>query len=554
MGPDVISGLLGGIGLFLLGMTLMTDGLKSAVGGVLRDLLARFTGGPVRAFISGTALTVLVQASSATVVMTIGFVSAGLLAFTQAIGVVFGAAVGTTSTSWLVAFFGLRYSISLVALPVVGIGALIRLFGRGRVASIGLALAGFGLMFVGIDTLQAGMEALSSRVQLNAIPGTTLAGRAILVAIGVAMTVVMQSSTAAVATTLAALHSGTIDLTHAAALVIGHNVGTVVTAAIASIGASVLARRTALAFILLNVFSGFLAFVMLPLYLGVFDEVSAATDLGPAPMIALFHTAINLVGVAFLLPITDRYAALITRLVPERTPALTRYLDTTLLAVPSVAIESARRTVVEIGTALVGMTRVVLDGRDPRRFYPEMMETAAAAAAETRAFLGRIRSSPGDEQEYQRHLATLHASDHFDRLLEALHDAPSAMTLNSDPTLKEVAGAASAGLIGSLRWLETGGADEDAPHLESLSREIAERRRLHRPTILARTAAGEVLPNVSLEALDAMRWVDRAVYHIWRATYHLTPSDRHNDDTHEVFEDAPTNYEHQAVIDREGSD
>ncbi len=536
----MISGLLGGIGLFLLGMTLMTDGLKSAVGGVIRDLLAHFTGGPVRAFLSGTALTVLVQASSATVVMTIGFVSAGLLAFTQAIGVVFGAAVGTTSTSWLIAFFGLRYSISLVALPAVGVGALLHLFGRGRTASIGLALAGFGLMFVGIDTLQAGMEVLSSRVQLSAIPGSTLTGRAFLVAIGIAMTVVMQSSTAAVATTLAALHSGTIDLTHAAALVIGHNVGTVVTAAIASIGASVLARRTAMSFILLNVFSGVLAFAMLPLYLGVFDDVSVATGLGPAPMIALFHTAINLVGVAILLPITDRYAGLITRLVPERTPSLTRYLDTTLLAVPSVAIESARRTVLEIGASLVGMTRAVLDGRDPQRFYPEMMETAAAAAAETRAFLGRIRSAPGDEEEYHDHLATLHAADHFDRLLEALHDAPTPIRLNSDPTLKEVASTASAGLTGSLRWLEAGGAAEGTPSVEPLSREIAELRRLHRPTILARTAAGEVPPTVGLEVLDAMRWVDRAVYHIWRATYHLAPPTGHADESHEVFEDAPT--------------
>jgi phosphate:Na+ symporter len=312
-----------------------------------------------------------------------------------------------------------------------------------------------------------------------------------------------------------------------------------VTAAIASVGGAVPARRTALSFILLNLFSGALAFVMLPLWLGAFAWLAAHTGIGPASMIALFHTGINLAGVAVLLPLTDRYAALITRLIPEQAPALTRNLDTTVLSMPSVAIESARRTVVEIGAALVAATRSVLASGNHRRYLPATLETAGAAAAAARSFLGRIRSSPEDEDEYDRHLGVLHAADHLDRLLEALHDPPSAATIGSDATLREVARAAGEGLVGAFAWLDSGGSVE-APELEALSRQVAERRRLHRPTVLARTAGGEIDPDAGLRILDAMRWVDRAVYHVWRATYHLSPTRLPGNGSHEVFEDAPT--------------
>src|SRR5690606_618068 len=132
-----------------------------------------------------------------------GFVSAGLLTFPQAIGVVLGAAVGTTTTGWIVSLLGLRFSISVFAMPVLGIGALTNLLGRGRAAPIGLALGGFGLIFLGIDTLQSGMEQLWAHIDPADFPPPDLLGRAILVAVGVAMTVVMQSSAAAVTTTLA---------------------------------------------------------------------------------------------------------------------------------------------------------------------------------------------------------------------------------------------------------------------------------------------------------------------------------------------------------------
>jgi phosphate:Na+ symporter len=241
----VIATILGGIGLFLLGMVLLTDGLKAAAGEALRTVLVRFTGGPGAGHGVRRRGTAVVQSSSATVLTTIGFVSAGLLTFPQAVGVIFGANLGTTSTGWIVSLLGLK-------LQHERRGAAAGRHGRAAApahprpaAEAGLALAGFGLIFVGIDVLQGGMTPTWRRASTRA---PSPAGRGAAPAaggLGVVMTVVMQSSSAAVATTLTALHTGAIGLDQAAALVVGQNVGTTVKAALAAIGASTAVRRTA---------------------------------------------------------------------------------------------------------------------------------------------------------------------------------------------------------------------------------------------------------------------------------------------------------------------
>jgi phosphate:Na+ symporter len=517
----MISALLGGIGLFLLGMTLMTEGLKATAGGALRDLLGRFTGGPLRSFASGAALTALIQSSSATIVTTIGFVSAGLLGFQQAIGVIFGAAVGTTSTGWLVAFLGLKYSVSVVALPLVGLGALLRILGRGRLASFGLVLAGFGLIFVGIDALQGGMAALAERIDLGAIRGDRILGILLLVGTGIVMTVVMQSSSAAVATTLAAVHAGTIDIAQAAALVVGQNAGTTVTAAIASLGASVPARRTAVTHILLNSFSGVVALLLLPAFALVLAWSQRSFGLGPAEQIALFHTSFNLIGVAILLPQTERFARLVVRLVPERRRAMTNYLDDSVRALPPVAVEAARRTVVEIAAAVFEVARQVLQPRGIVGDRRDPLAAAREALGRTRAFLGGVRTSPEMENEHRRHLAVLHALDHVERMIEALEEVPAHDWLTPEGELHAVAAGTAGSLVEPLAWLRAGGRAAPAPDLADLSRSTAEQRRLHRPEVMARTAAGKLPPEVALRTLDAMRWIDRVVYHIWRTVHHL---------------------------------
>lgn len=514
----MISEILGGIGLFLLGMVLMTDGLKAVAGDALRGLLARFTGGPLRALFSGALMTALVQSSSATTLATIGFVSAGLLTFPQAVGVVFGANLGTTSTGWIVSLLGLKLKMGALALPLIGVGALARLLGRDRVAAAGLALSGFGLLFVGIDTLTAGMAQLAQRIDPAALGGGGIGGRLLLVGAGALMSVVMQSSSAAMVTTLAAVHSGGLRLDEAAALVIGQNVGTTLTAAVAAFGASVPARRTALAHILFNVLTGVVAFAILPLFLGAVNAVSERFDLGGgAASLAAFHTAFNVLGVALLLPFARPFAAFVERVVPDRGPVLTRLLDRSVASVPPLAVDTARRTVADVAAVTLETLTGALRGGG---VDSEALERVDAALTETRHFLAAVHTSPDAGAEHARHAAVLHAVDHFDRLAEATHEAPAAAALAVAP-VHEWAQRLATALDSARNWTPEPGATPPGPGLEALSRVLTADRARFRHDLLLRTAAGEITPEQAEGQLEAARWIDRLGYHAWRGFHHL---------------------------------
>jgi len=520
----MIPTLLGGIGLFLIGMILLTDGLKDAAGEALRDLLARFTEGRTQAVASGALVTTLVQSSSATILTTIGFVSAGLLTLSQAIGVILGAAVGTTSTGWIVALLGLKYSITVVALPLVGLGALLRLLGRGRTAAIGMSLAGFGLIFVGIDTLQAGMEGMAATFDLAGLGYERFHERLWLVLIGLAMTVVMQSSSAAVATALTALHAGALGFEQAAFLVIGQNVGTAVTSALASIGASIPARRAALSHVFFNVFAGAMAVAALPLYLPGMEMIAAEFEVGgEAISVAAFHTAFNLVAVALILPFVTPFAALVGRAVPDPFPSPTRHLDSSVARIPGVAVDAARRAVAEIGAELAEVAGGAISPH-PSTPSAERMAALHNELEEARSFLGRVSTSPELKETYDQHVSVLHATDHLDRMAGALRRPP--------PTATRAALSARSPIVrrASREMVEAGGrlgapGGPSATGLGSIARELAEARRTGRPKILAETARGAHDPAEAALELDTMRWVDRLTYHLWRATEHLAPTE-----------------------------
>ena len=519
--------LLGGIGLFLLGMTLLTDGLKVLAGDALRRVLIRFTGGPTRAVLSGAALTALVQSSSATTLATIGFVSAGLLTFPQALGVVLGANLGTTSTAWIVSLLGLKLSVSTLALPLVGIGALARILARDRWAAAGTAIAGFGLVFVGIDTLQAGMATLATRIDPGALPGASIGGRLVLVGIGAVMTVVMQSSSAAVTTTLAGVHAGTVSLDQAAALVIGQNIGTTVTAAIAAVGASIAARRTAVAHVLFNTITGAIALAILPLFIALVARGAGSRD--PAIVLALFHTAFNVLGVVLFLPLLSRFAAGVIRLVPERGPVLTRRLDPTVTQVSAVAVEAARRTLLDIAVTLMEAARHLLvppAARPRRDEHDAQLASAASALEATRRFLSRLRTESESAAVHARHLATLHAIDHLERMLAALRDPIARTDAGRGELLEVVELRDAARMLATVLGEATGELAAPEPHVptaavEAVAADLAARRRAERATTLERTARGEIDPETASVRLELMRWIDRLGYYAWRVAVHL---------------------------------
>jgi len=322
---STVISVIGGVGLFLLGMTVMTDGLKALAGSALRTVLGKAAATPLRGSFWGALVTLLVQSSSATTMTTIGLVSAGLLTFPQGLGLVFGANVGTTGTGWLVALIGVRVSLTAAALPMVFVGALIKLLASGRLSGAGAALAGFGLVLFGLTTLQQGMGGLAERLHPADLPAVLsgshagwwrgMVGVLVLVVVGLVMTAVMQSSTAAIAVTLSAHFAGAVGLDQACALIIGQNVGTATSSALAAIGASTTAKRLAVAYVLFKLIAAVIALVLFPVVIPLLVRASSTID--GVTLLAGYHTAYNVVGVVVLLPLIDRFTRLVERILPN---------------------------------------------------------------------------------------------------------------------------------------------------------------------------------------------------------------------------------------------
>jgi phosphate:Na+ symporter len=501
-------------------MTLLTEGAKGFAGDSLRRALLSFAGTPWKAFLSGSLATLLVQSSSATTVTVIGFVSAGLLAFPQALGVVFGASLGTTGTGWLVAVFGFKIQLGLYALPLVGAGAFLRLLGRGPWRALGLGIAGFGLIFLGIDYLQQGMAAFQSASPAASLPSGGFAARLVGMLAGIVATLVLQSSSAAIAVAMTALHSGALNFEQAAALTVGASVGTTFTAFLASIGATIPAKRTAIAFVMFNTASGVLAILLLPLLLQVVDWEGARLGLdGGATSLAAFHTTFTALGVAIFLPFARPYARLVERLVPDHRPALTRYLDKSLLQSPSIALEAVRRALRD--TTLEAMRRLAADLERPIDFDDSEMKNRDLLEAidDIQSFLARIPQDFTPRPHAPRRIELLHVIDHLVRLRSRVSPPSTVRAALQAPELREPLALAKSLLQSAIDGLSATAPDGWERTVENNSKTLAEARRQSRVAVLEKESRDS--PEHALQLLDAMRWVDRVGYHAWRICVHL---------------------------------
>jgi len=513
--------IVGGIGMFLLGMILMTEGIKAVAGDSLRKTLMRLTGHPLRAFVSGAVVTMVVQSSSATTVTVIGFVSAGLMTFSQAVSVVIGASLGTTTTGWIVSVLGLKFSLGAYALPLVAIGAVLRLVGSGRWRVAGLPLCGFGLIFVGIETLQGGMAGFAADFNITRSDSTGLIAHLLLMLSGVVLTVVTQSSSAAMATILTALHTGSIAFDQAASLAIGAAIGTTVTSVVAAMGASVSARRTAAAHVLFNLVSGLIAVVLLPVFLRAIQWAQISLNLPPgAVSLAAFHTAFIGLGVLLFMPFVEPISRWIERLIPDTETPLARHLDDSLLGVPEIAIEATRRALRETAAELFDAARSRL-AWGKRGYHDSGSPRVHAAILKIHTFLRRIHHVPGDRPMSRLHVAQIHAIDHLLRLEESMQPPRAQLDHLNDPGLRaviaqttEILQLASAGLRGEAAggWIE---------RVKAQSEDLAELRRRDRPLVMQATALGELDSDKGLMLLDTMRWLDRIGYHTWRIAHYL---------------------------------
>ncbi|MBE0411761.1 MAG: Na/Pi cotransporter family protein [Anaerolineales bacterium] len=514
---------LGGIGLFLLGMILLTDGLKAIAGPSINRVLTRFTRRPIVGIFSGALVTALVQSSSVTTLMTVGFVSAGLLTFTQTLGVIMGVNLGTTSTGWIVSQIGFKVNVSAMAFPLIALGTVAKIAGNGKVAHLGSTLAGFGLILLGISAMQDGMAGLSEHYEPSNFPGGSVLSNLLLVGIGVIMTVVMQSSSAAMATTLAALYSQAIALDQAAALVIGQNVGTTVTIIIAALGATVAAKQTAVVHVMFNFVTAIVAFLMLP-YLIQFMEILRDTFLWEeATTLAAFHTIFNCLGVAIFFPLIGVIASTIQKVMPDLGPQLVRHLNPRLVRIYSAAIEAARQSTLDVAKVMIALAYQEVTGKVKTRAAQEQLRAASLALAETRRFLADVHPEEGVKLDQQRHVSVFHAIDHLWQLEEALNEAGQAGVAMQAETCKQAYIELVEVFEEVIPLVESGDLDLAAKKMENKSKQIADIRRNQRREVLDNTAKFQINADLALLELEAMRWLDRLGYHVWRTINHLRP-------------------------------
>lgn len=338
---------LGGLGLLLLGMQLLTDGLKAAAGSHLQSYLERSTQTRLRAALSGFTVTALVQSSSAVVLALLGFTNAGMLKLKQAAWVVFGSNVGTTMTAWIVALIGLKLNIGIVAWPLIGLGMLLQLVRRADpLGSIGLAVAGFGVLFVGLDTLREAFEQLVTILPVGQLSISGPFGILLAVLAGALLTALVQSSSAALAIVLTASVSGVFSPLAGAAVVIGANIGTTVTALLASIGATAHAKRLAAVHVLMNTVTGIAALILLVPMWWTAELLSGGEQVtNISTGLAVFHTLFNVLGVALMWLLDERIFRRVEswyRLPPLRSGE-PRFLDKTVLEVPAMGLNAVQQ-------------------------------------------------------------------------------------------------------------------------------------------------------------------------------------------------------------------
>ncbi len=400
----VISSVVGGLGLFLLAVGMMTDGLKLAAGPSLRKVLSEWSRTPLRGVFSGFLMTAIVQSSSAVTVASIGFVNAGLLNMRQALGIVYGANVGTTMTAWLVAIVGFKFNVQAFALPLIGFGMLIKITQpSNRMGSLGWVLVGFGLFFVGIDILKGAFEGMVLTLDIAALTAEGLKGLITFFLIGVVTTILVQSSSATLALTISAAMSGMVDVYAAAAMVIGANIGTTSTAVLASIGATSPAKRVAAAQVVFNLGTALVAFIMLPVRVLSLDMVEAATGAPAAPStsLALFHSVFNILGVLLIFPLNDRLATFLEKrfMSWEEKESHPRFLDNTVSSTPILAVNALAMELDSISARVATLSADVIKEPLTKEFkIVDEVKVIKVLSREVSKFIVNIQSSAISEQ------------------------------------------------------------------------------------------------------------------------------------------------------------
>ena len=398
--------LLGALGMFLYGMTLMSEGLQKVAGSRLRSILSAMTANSFTRILTGTLITAIIQSSSATTVMIVSFVNAGLLSLTQAVGVIMGANIGTTVTSWLISLLGFTADISTLSIPLIGIGFAFMMFKSQKRKNIGEMIIGFAMLFLGLSFLKDSVPDLSTNPEAIAfIQRWTDWGFfsvLIFVLVGTVMTIVLQSSSATVALTLVMASQGWIPFEMAAAMVLGENIGTTITANIAASVGNISAKRAALAHTVFNVFGVIWVLALYKPFLWLVSKIVVGLG-GEDPFvssasllyaISTVHTLFNLLNTCILVWFTPQIVKFVTWVLKghkdEEEVFRLRYIQGGMMSTAELSLEQAEQEVVhfsEIVKKQYRYARQAVNEADDENRFDELFKNEIAK------YLSNIRES-----------------------------------------------------------------------------------------------------------------------------------------------------------------
>lgn len=368
---EVIFMFLGGLGIFLYGIKQMGDGLQAAAGDRLRDILNRMTSNPIKGVIAGILVTALIQSSSGTTAITIGLVSAGFLTLRQAIGVILGANIGTTITAFIIGL-----DIGEYSLPILAIGSfMLFFFKNNQVINVGRILFGFGALFYGLELMGDGVGPLADLEYFQNLMLAMSDNAFLGLGVGLVLTVIVQSSSATIAILQNFYANGLVDLQAALPILLGDNIGTTITAVLASLVGSIAAKRAAMVHVTFNLIGATIFMIIMPLFVGYVGYLEEALSLNKTMTIAFAHGSYNIINTLIHLPFVGALAWIVVKIIPGRdfsedfTP---KHLDPLLLKQsPSIAIQGAQSEVKNLGELVLSTlqdARQYSDKQDAKLF------------------------------------------------------------------------------------------------------------------------------------------------------------------------------------------
>ena len=360
--------LIGALGFFIFGMKVMSDGIQKVAGSKMRSILSKMTSNRFLGITTGFLITALLQSSSATTVMIVSFVNAGLLSLIESIGVIMGANIGTTITAWLISILGFKVKISSIALPIIAIGLPMMFASRANIRSWAEVFIGFALLFMGLDELKNSVPDLKQNPEflgfLANYADMGYLSTIIFIGVGTILTLVVQSSSAAMALTLVMCYEGYIPFELAAAMVLGENIGTTITANLAALVGNVHAKRAARAHFIFNVFGVIWMIIALPFFVKIIDnymvlnmELSPLNIVGESVAVpiglSIFHTIFNIINVLLLVGFVPLISRVVIRMQPSKGELDEEFhlehIGTGLMSTTELSIVEANKEVVKFG-------------------------------------------------------------------------------------------------------------------------------------------------------------------------------------------------------------